>query len=56
VSDDGLFVIIENLKTDVDELQELVGMVSVETQIDAALDDLIDKSELQDILNLILND
>lgn len=55
ISDDGLFVIVENLQSDVCELQELIGEVSVETQIDKAIDDIIDDSELQDILNSILN-
>lgn len=55
MSEDGLSLIVENLQADVEELQELVGGVPVETQINEAIDGLISESELQDILNLILN-
>ena len=55
ISDDGLFLIVENLQSDVDELQELVGKDSIDTKIDEAIDDIIDDTELQDILNSILN-
>lgn len=55
VSDDGLSLIVENLQTDIEELQELVGGVSVETQINEAIDGMISESELQDVLNSILN-
>lgn len=55
ISDDGLFLIVENLQSDVDELQELVDSASIDAKIDDALDDVIDESELQDILNSILN-
>lgn len=54
-SDNGLSIVVENLQTDVCELQELVGEDPVETQIDEAIDNIIDDSELQDVLNSILN-
>lgn len=55
ISDDGLFLIVENLQEDVSELQELIDEVSIETKIDEAIDDIIDDVELQDVLNSILN-
>lgn len=55
ISDDGLFLIVENLQEDVNELQELVGDASIDAKIDEAIEDIIDDSELQDILNSILN-
>ncbi len=55
MSDDGLSLIVENLQADVCELQELVDDASIEAKIDEAIDDIIDDSELQDILNSILN-
>lgn len=57
ISDEGLFVIVDNLQDDVSELQELVGDTSVETQINNALVNVgysIDEAELQDILDSIL--
>ena len=55
ISNDGLFLIVENLQEDVCELQELVGEASIDAKIDEAIDDIIDDTELQDILNSILN-
>ena len=55
MSDDGLSLIVENLQADVCELQELVGDGSIDAKIDEAIDDIIDDSELQDVLNSILN-
>lgn len=58
ITDDGLFLIVENLQSDINELQSLVGEVSVETRINEALTNVscdIDETELQDVLNSILN-
>jgi hypothetical protein len=55
ISDDGLFLIVENLQSDVDELRSLVGDASIEAKIDEALENIIDNAELQDVLDSILN-
>lgn len=58
ISDDGLSIVVDNLQDDVSELQELVGDVSVEEQINDALANVgyvIDEIELQDILDSILD-
>jgi hypothetical protein len=55
ISDDGLFLIVENLQSDVDELRSLVGDASIEAKIDEALENIIDDAELQDVLDSILN-
>lgn len=55
ISDNGLSIIVDNLQTDVYELKELVGEISIETKIDEALDNIIDSSELQDVLDSIFD-
>ena len=58
ISDDGLALIIGDLQSDIDELQELVGEISVENQIAEAIANIsydINESELQDMIDSVLN-
>lgn len=51
ISDDGITLIVEDLRADVDELQELVGNTSVADQISSAMKDVATITELQEVIN-----
>ena len=58
VSDDGLSLIVDEIKADVVELQNLVGEISIEDQIANALIGVsyeINEVELQDMLDSVLD-
>lgn len=55
ISDDGLSLIVDNLRTDVVGLKALVGDIFVEHQIADAIAGIVDEIELQDVLNSVLN-
>jgi hypothetical protein len=51
ISDDGLSVIVKDLQTDIDALQELIGETSVEEQISNAMTDVAKASDLETVVN-----
>ena len=58
ISDDGLALIVEDMQSDIVELQELIGETSVQDQIAEAIVGIsydINESELQEILDSVLN-
>ena len=55
ISDDGLYLIVDNLQKDVDELKVRIENISVEDQINDAMSNIVDDSELQQTLDSVLN-
>ena len=55
ISDDGLYLIVDNLQKDIDELKIRIENISVEDQINDAMSDIVDDSELQQTLDSVLN-
>lgn len=53
ISDDGLSLIVEDLRADVNELQELVGETSIDDRIAEAMEGVAKESDLQEVVNNI---